>query len=112
MLCRGENMNIDSGNMLNAINAYRNDPVSGKDNVAVQQEKIQARQQDRVELSTRKTEIAELKKAVETMPDVRSEKVAALRQQISEGTYKVEGAKVAEKMLEQYKGKAEKRGSE
>ncbi len=108
----GKTLNINDRNILNVINAYRNDSVSEKDDVAVQEEKNQGMRQDRVELCTRKTEIAKLNKAVETMPDVRSEKVTALRQRISEGTYMVDGASVADKMLRHYMRTPENRGSE
>jgi flagellar biosynthesis anti-sigma factor FlgM len=42
---------------------------------------------------------------------VRSERVAALKHQISEGTYSVDGVKVAEKMLEHFKGSGGTGGS-
>ena len=104
-------MKIDNQDMLTGINAYRNDPVSGKDDTGRPPEKVQAQPQDRVELSTRKTEIDKLKKTAESMPDVRTEKVEALKQQLADGSYKVEGVKVAEKMLEQFTGTFRSGGS-
>jgi negative regulator of flagellin synthesis FlgM len=103
-------MKIDNHDMLTGINAYRNDPISGKEDMDRQREKVQVQQQDRVELSTQKTEIEKLKKTVESMPDVRTEKVEAMKQQLADGSYRVEGIKVAEKMLEQFAGTARSGG--
>jgi negative regulator of flagellin synthesis FlgM len=97
-------MKIDDLNIINSINSRPAETTSGRENPNVQTDSVKAPQQDRVELSTRKDEIEKLKNTVEAMPDVRSEKVAALKQQISEGTYRVDGVKVAEKMLENFKG--------
>jgi negative regulator of flagellin synthesis FlgM len=97
-------MKIDNQDMLTSINAYQNDPISRKDDNVRQQEKVQVQHQDRVELSTRKTEIDKLKKTVESMPDVRAEKVEALKQQLADGSYRVDGVKVAQKILENFKG--------
>jgi negative regulator of flagellin synthesis FlgM len=97
-------MKIDNQDMLSSINAYQNDPVSRNDESGRQQEKVQAQPQDRVELSTQKTEIEKLKKSVESLPDVRSEKVAEIKQQIAEGSYRVDGVMVAQKMLEHFNG--------
>ena len=36
-----------------------------------------------------------------SLPDIRTDKVEKLKEEISTGTYKVEGSKIAEKMLEQ-----------
>jgi negative regulator of flagellin synthesis FlgM len=105
-------MKIDNVNINNVISAYQNDPLTRtKGDTAQQTNKTQTGQSDHVELSTRKSEIEKLKKTVEAMPDVRSEKVAALKQRISEVTYSVDGVKVAEKMLEHFKGSSGTGGS-
>jgi len=104
-------MKIDNQDMLSSINLYQNEPISKKDDAARPQEKTQVQQQDRVELSTRKTQIEKLKKTVEAMPDVRSEKVAELKQQIANGSYRVDGIEVAQKMLEQFTGSVKSGGS-
>lgn len=105
-------MKIDNVNINNVMSAYQNDPLTRtKGDAAQQTDKTQVGQCDRVELSTRKAEIDKLKKTAEAMPDVRSEKVAALKQQVSDGTYRVDGVKVAEKMLEHLKGSGSTEGS-
>ncbi len=97
-------MIIDNVNISNAISAYQNTPSARANGDAVRPtDKARSGQTDFVELSTRNTELEKLKKAAAALPDVRSEKVSALKQQISVGTYKVDGVKVAEKMMGQIK---------
>ena len=50
---------------------------------------------DKVVLSPRAKEIVEAKKIIDSMPDIREEKVAAIKKEIENGTYKVDGKKVA-----------------
>ena len=50
---------------------------------------------DKVVLSSRAKEIVEAKKIIDSMPDIREEKVAAIKKEIENGTYKVDGKKVA-----------------
>jgi negative regulator of flagellin synthesis FlgM len=59
----------------------------------------QVKQEDKVELSSRGREIQEAMQLLESVPDVREDKVALLKEQIGAGTYEVEGEKIAEKML-------------
>ncbi len=49
----------------------------------------------------REAEVAELVEAVRALPDVRLDKVAAIRKAIESGTYVVDARKVAGKMLEE-----------
>lgn len=51
---------------------------------------------DNARLMRTATEVAK------TTPDIRHEKVAALKKAIQEGTYRVDSEKVAEKMLEEH----------
>ncbi len=51
--------------------------------------------------SGRAREIRDLVDAVRALPDVRHDKVAALKKAIESGTYVVDAAKVAQKMLEE-----------
>ena len=55
----------------------------------------------RVFPSGRTREIADLIDAVRALPDVRFDKVAAIRKAIESGTYVVDAAKVAQKMIEE-----------
>lgn len=54
---------------------------------------------DQVTISSRARLIQELKQRVAAEPEVREEKVAEVREAIQQGTYKVTGREIAEKML-------------
>lgn len=56
-------------------------------------------QVDRIDISQRGKEIASIIASVNSLPDVREEKVQALKEAVNAGTYKVDPLKVAEKML-------------
>ncbi|HET6419129.1 MAG TPA: flagellar biosynthesis anti-sigma factor FlgM [Geobacteraceae bacterium] len=104
-------MRIDNVSVNNVISAYQSDPLSrAKGDAGQQTDKAQNGQSDQVELSTRKSDIEKLKKAAEALPDMRHDKVAALKQQISDGNYRVDGVTVAEKMTEDFKGSGGKGG--
>ncbi|MDL1962759.1 MAG: flagellar biosynthesis anti-sigma factor FlgM [Deltaproteobacteria bacterium] len=55
--------------------------------------------EDKVVLSSKAREIQEAKKLLNSLPDIREEKVAHLKEQIKNGTYHIEGDKIAVKML-------------
>lgn len=54
---------------------------------------------DRVQISEQAREMQEARQAVARMPDVDAEKVARIKARIQDGSYKVDGRKVADKML-------------
>ena len=58
---------------------------------------------DRVEISkdAREKKFREIKGLLEKVPDVREEKVAALRTAIEDGTYRVKGKEIAKKMIKE-----------
>ena len=58
-------------------------------------------QGDTVELSTKAQDLYEARRILEEIPDVREDKVARLRKEIQDGTYRVEGRDIAKKMLEE-----------
>src|SRR5512139_3841987 len=97
-------MKIDSQNTISGINLYQNDQLAKKTETGQQTVTAQGPQPDRVELTTRKDEIEKLGKAVNALPDVRSEMVAALKQQIADGSYQVKPMDVAAKMLQSLQG--------
>ena len=55
--------------------------------------------EEKVNLSTTAKDVQALKNAISSLPDVREDKVQALKDQIEKGTYKVDAEKVAEKMV-------------
>lgn len=92
-----------------------NNPLEGKDLLNKVQELNQSKNQvkknetkkedgpvsDRISLSGRAKEIAELKKQIDELPEIRAEKVEALKKAIENGTYEVDSLKVAQKILEE-----------
>ncbi|MDR0380578.1 MAG: flagellar biosynthesis anti-sigma factor FlgM [Oscillospiraceae bacterium] len=54
---------------------------------------------DVVEISPNVRPLGEFLRAAQSAPDVRMERVTALRQQIEAGTYRVDGRAVAERLL-------------
>lgn len=54
---------------------------------------------DRIDISSRGKEVASLMTSIGSLPEVREEKVQALKEAIEAGTYKIDPIKVAEKML-------------
>jgi negative regulator of flagellin synthesis FlgM len=55
--------------------------------------------QDSVELSPQAKGMQEAMRILDTLPDVREDKVAQIKQQIEEGSYEIDGKKIAEKMI-------------
>ena len=54
---------------------------------------------DTLEVSDRGRELANAQQAVEDAPDVRTDKVAAIKQRIADGTYQVSADVLARKLL-------------
>lgn len=100
-------MKIDDRITLSTTNAQQAEKASTSRVANKQDENVNIRQNDRVELSTRKSEMDKLLKTAADMPDIRAGKVAELKQKIDDGSYKVDGVKVAEKMLKQFTGSEE-----
>jgi negative regulator of flagellin synthesis FlgM len=57
--------------------------------------------QDSVTVSSRAQELAALREAVESSPEVRRELVEKLRDEISSGRYRVDGTRIASALLEE-----------
>ncbi len=56
---------------------------------------------DQVQISGKAKELDELKQVIHQMPEIRTDKVVALRKAIQEGSYQVDSLKVAGKILEE-----------
>ncbi len=56
---------------------------------------------DLVQISSKAKELGELKQIIQQMPEIRTEKVEALKKAIQEGTYQVDSLKIAGKILEE-----------
>ncbi len=56
---------------------------------------------EKIELSDKARDIQSAKKAMENVPDIRTEKVEKLKEAISKGVYNVKGEVIADKMMKQ-----------
>lgn len=54
---------------------------------------------DSVSLSPKARQLQAAREALAAMPEIREEKVAAIRAQIEAGTYEIDGEKIADKMM-------------
>jgi len=62
-------------------------------------EKVSGTADDTVSISSKAKEVSSLTSKIKASPDVRTERVDELKSQIQNGTYDVQGRKVAEKMV-------------
>ncbi len=78
-------------------------PKSGKQETApgISEKPQRISQSDQVHLSGKAKELDELKQIIQQMPEIRTDKVEALKKAIQEGSYQVDSLKVAGKMLEE-----------
>jgi len=92
-----------SGNKPPILQAYVNRTREDEKTVHTKKPASQSLGPDKVDLSTkaREKDVDEAKKLLEKVPDVREEKVVALKGAIEEGTYKVDGEKIAKKMIKE-----------
>jgi negative regulator of flagellin synthesis FlgM len=54
---------------------------------------------DKVDISGRSREIADIMSSIDQLPDVRAQKVQELKQAVDGGTYSIDPQKIAEKLL-------------
>lgn len=91
------NSPVDRKDLFNKVHeASGNQETEKKQNA----EKVDA-EKDKISLSGKAKEISELKAAIDQLPDVRTDKVDALRQAIDTGTYNIDARKIAQKILEE-----------
>jgi negative regulator of flagellin synthesis FlgM len=57
--------------------------------------------EDKVVLSPKSKEVQEATKLIKELPNIREEKVAKLKEQVDQGTYRIDGKKIAFKMLKE-----------
>ena len=55
--------------------------------------------EDKVALSPEAKQIQDVKKRLDSLPDVREDKVSEIKEQIEAGTYTIDGEKIAFKMI-------------
>jgi negative regulator of flagellin synthesis FlgM len=57
----------------------------------------------RTDISGRATETAQAKAAATDAPDVREDKIAALKARIESGTYRIDADRIADRMIDEHK---------
>jgi len=70
--------------------ATRTDPASGQDH---------SRPADRVDISPTSQQIDSLRDALQSVPDVRADRVEELRAAVQNGTYNVSAGQIADKII-------------
>ena len=95
-------MKITDKNPYVNLDAYTKN-VKDKERIANQDKQAskQVMEEDKVVLSQEAKKIQEAKKLMDSIPDIREEKVAKIKAQIENGTYQVEEKKLAAKMIKE-----------
>jgi negative regulator of flagellin synthesis FlgM len=91
----------DEGQNIQAINQGIK-PSPSEKNTAAPSVGSLASGSDRVELSPQSRDMKKIHEILAATPEIRTEKVAALKQAIAEGTYKVKAEDIAEKMIQEF----------
>jgi flagellar biosynthesis anti-sigma factor FlgM len=76
-------------------------PKQTEKNQAAQSQEAQNQQTDRVDLSDQSKEMKKIYTAQQMAPDVRTEKVDAVKKLVDENRYQVDTKAVAEKMIQE-----------
>ncbi len=82
-----------------ALRSARNEAVENRGTTIPTDAGLSGRAADRVEFSVNLKEVEKLTAAVAALPDANSGKIESIRNRIADGTYRVSGLAVAEKML-------------
>jgi len=85
-------------NTMQQVN-HANTPKQPDDHPATQEVKGTSSSTDRVEFSVQSREMQKIYDVLQTSPDVRAEKVSALKKLIEEGQYQVDSDTLADKMF-------------
>ena len=91
------NIPIDDNKPSDKVSEIRkNQEIDNKDNANKTDDS-----KDRISLSGKAKEINELKRLISEMPDIRADRVDALRKAIDSGDYNIDAKKIAQRMLEE-----------
>ena len=92
---------IDKNSSIKLDSYIKNFVDKGKTGPSSKQASEEIFREDKVVLSPKAREIQEAKKLLNSLPDIREEKVTHLKKQIKSGTYQIKGEKIAVKMLKE-----------
>jgi negative regulator of flagellin synthesis FlgM len=84
-----------------SLNTQKIAKTDGKDKAAAPVSENPRPSGDRVDISGKGKEIAELMAVIQQMPDVRNDKVKAVKEAIESGNYHIDTKKIAQKLLEE-----------
>lgn len=93
------NINNTKGIASKQIQQYEKNESLAKGKALQDERSVVPIPQEKVELSDAAREIQQMKNRVNQIPDIREDKVAALKSQIDSGTYHVDEEEVAKKMV-------------
>ncbi len=91
----------DNNSSLNIRNYVNNIQDNRKTDGLTKQGPSQTVNEDKVVLSPKAKEVQEVTEVIKELPDIREEKVAKLKEQVDQGTYRIDGKKIAFKMLKE-----------
>jgi len=91
----------DNNSSLNIRNYVSNIQDNRKIDGSAKQGTSQTVKEDKVVLSPKAKEVQEAIKVIKELPDIREEKVAKLKEQVDQGTYRIDGNKIAFNMLKE-----------
>lgn len=92
-------MEITAKNFPVNLEIYKNIKDKEKTDYSSKQASGEIPGEDKVVLSSKARENQEAKKILNSLPEIREEKVAYLKNEIRNGTYQIKGEKIAVKML-------------
>lgn len=93
-------MEITAKNFPVNLEIYKNISDKEKTDYSSKQTSGEIPGEDKVVLSSKARENQEAKKILDSLPDIREEKVAYLKNEIDNGTYQIKGEEIAVKMLQ------------
>ncbi len=91
----------DNNSSLNIRNYVNNVQDNKKIDGSGKEGSSQTVKEDKVVLSPKAKEVQEATKLIKELPDIREEKIAKLKEEIDQGTYRIDGKKIAFKMLKE-----------
>ena len=93
-------MEIKAKNFSVNLEIYKNIRDNEKTGCSSKQISGEISKEDKVVLSSEARENQKAKKILNSLPDIREEKVAYLKNEIKNGTYQIKGEEIAVKMLQ------------
>lgn len=96
-------MRIDGNNPIDKQELYNKVQELAESKGTDKKQELQQKEseKDKISLSGKAKEISELKAEIDQLPDIRTDKVDALKKAIDTGNYNIDPRKIAQKILEE-----------